>query len=351
MIKEAQKQEFYQALLDKNTHYEGVFFVGVKTTGVFCRPTCPARKPKFENCEFHRTAQQALLASFRPCMRCRPLSHPNHVSDLIRTLVDAVEADPSKRWKDHDFEDLSVDASTARRQFKKRFGMTFVEYARARRMGLAMKQIRGGDAVIEAQLNTGYESSSGFRDAFSKIMGAAPTKFHQQHKMLKASWLDTKLGPMIAIADDEGLYLLEFVDRRGLEREIERLRIKTKAAIIPGITDPIKSITRELKSYFEGTLTEFKTPLHILGSPFQRLVWEELMRIPYGQTRTYAAQAEAIRKTAAYRAVANANGANQIAIVIPCHRIINSNGELGGYGGGITRKQWLIDHEKQRFIK
>jgi AraC family transcriptional regulator, regulatory protein of adaptative response / methylated-DNA-[protein]-cysteine methyltransferase len=350
MTTEAQKQEFYQAMLDQNAYYEDVFFVGVKTTGVFCRPTCPARKPKFENCEFYRTAQEALLASFRPCMRCRPLSHPNQVSDLVRALVDAVEADPSRRWKDRDFEELSVDASTARRQFKKRFGMTFVAYARARRMGLAMKQIRAGDAVIDAQFNAGYESSSGFRDAFSKMMGAPPTQFNQHHKVLKASWLDTKLGPMIAIADEEGLCLLEFVDRRGLEREVERLRIKTKGAIIPGITEPITSITRELQSYFDGTLTEFKTPLHLLGSPFQRLVWEELMRIPYGQTRAYAAQAAAIGKHKAYRAVANANGANQLAIVIPCHRIINSNGDLGGYGGGITRKRWLIDHEKQKAI-
>lgn len=168
----------------------------------------------------------------------------------------------------------------------------------------------------------------------------------QHRTILKASWIDTKLGPMIAIADEDGLYLLEFVDRRGLEREVERLRIKTKAAIILGITDPIKSITLELESYFEGKLKEFSTPLHLLGSPFQKLVWDELMRIPYGQTRSYMAQAEAIGRTTAYRAVANANGANQFAIVIPCHRIINSNGELGGYGGGIRRKQWLIEHEK-----
>lgn len=347
MIIESQKQEFYQALIEKNIHYEGVFFVGVKTTGVFCRPTCPARKPKFENCEFYRTAQAALLASFRPCMRCRPLFHPNQVSDLIRTLVEAVEACPSRRWKNYDFERLSVDASTARRQFKKRFGMTFVEYARARRMGLAIKQIQGGETVINAQLNTGYESSSGFREAFSKMMGAAPTQFNPQHTVLKVSWLDTRLGPMIAIADDEGLYLLEFIDRRGLQREVEKLRLKRKATIVPGITDPIQSITLELQSYFEGNLKKFETPVHLLGSPFQRLVWEELMRIPYGQTRTYLSQAKAIGQCTAYRAVANANGANQLAIIIPCHRIINSNGDLGGYGGGIPRKQWLIDHEKK----
>lgn len=347
MITEAQKQEFYKALLDKNIQYDGIFFVGVKTTGVFCRPTCPARKPKFENCEFYRSPQEALLASFRPCMRCRPLSHPNQVSDLVRTLVDIIEADPTKRWKHSDFQSLSVDASTARRQFKKRFGMTFIEYARARRMGIAMKQIRVGDSVIDTQLHAGYESSSGFRDAFSKIMGAAPTRFDKHHKILKAAWIDSKLGPMLAIADDDGLYLLEFVDRRGLEREIERLRLKMKAAIIPGMTEPIQSIALELASYFNGTLVTFNTPIHIIGSEFQQLVWAELMRIPYGQTRSYTSQAEAIGKPTACRAVANANGANQLAIIIPCHRIINSDGKLGGYGGGISRKKWLIEHEQR----
>lgn len=350
MLTEEIRCEFYQALVDKKTEYEGVFYVGVKTTGVFCRPTCGARKPKFENCEFYLTAQNALLASFRPCLRCRPLSHPNYTSDLVRKLVDAVESDPEKRWKERDFVALAVDSSTARRQFKKRFGMTFVAYARARRMGIAMKQIRSGETVINAQLNMGYESSSGFRDAFSKIMGAAPTHFDNQHTVLKASWLDTPLGAMLAVADDAVLYLLEFVDRRGLEREVERLRIRAKSVIIPGSAAPIKSIEPELKAYFDGTLKSFKTPLHFLGSTFQKHVWDELMCIPYGETRTYAAQAIAIGKSSAYRAVGTANGANQIAIVVPCHRIINTDGGLGGYGGGLARKKWLIDHEKKNCV-
>lgn len=286
------------------------------------------------------------MASFRPCKRCCPLSHPNHVSKLIQTLVEAVEENPEKRWKDRDFRELSVDASTARRQFKKRFGMTFVEYARARRMGLAMKQIRAGETVIDAQLSTGYESGSGFRDAFSRIMGAAPAKLGQSN-ILKASWIDTPLGPMIAIADEQALYLLEFVDRRGLEREVERLRKKIKSAIIPGSTESIKSIENELKRYFEGSLTEFKTQLVFLGSPFQKRVWEELKKIPSGETRSYSEIANKIGQPTAFRAVANANGANQFAIIIPCHRVINTNGELGGYGGGMIRKKWLINHEKE----
>jgi AraC family transcriptional regulator of adaptative response/methylated-DNA-[protein]-cysteine methyltransferase len=345
MISQANKKKYYEAMLTKNTEYEGVFFVGVKTTGVFCRPTCPARKPKLENCEFFETAQEALLASFRPCKRCQPLSHPNQVSKLIQKLVKAVEENPEKRWKDRDFEELAVDASTARRQFKKRFGMTFVAYARARRMGIAMKQIRKGEAVIEAQLTTGYESDSGFRDAFSRIMGAAPTKLKDTH-ILKASWLDTPLGPMLAIANEDALYLLEFVDRRGLEKEIEHLRRKTKSAIVPGHTQTISMIEKELELYFKGSLKEFKTPLFLLGSPFQKHVWDELIKIPPGETRSYAALAKTIGRPTAYRAVAQANGANQLAIIIPCHRVINTNGELGGYGGGLSRKNWLINHER-----
>lgn len=344
MISAKQKKIYYAALLEKNPEYEGLFYVGVKTTGVFCRPTCPARKPKFDNCEFFKTAKEALFASFRPCQRCRPLSHPNQVSPIVQMLVEAVEKEPEKRWKNQDFRQLSIDASTARRQFKKRFGMTFVEYARARRMGVAMKHIREGNTVIDAQLSVGYESSSGFRDAFSRIMGAAPTQVN--HLILKAAWLDTKLGPMIAIADEDGLYLLEFVDRRGLEREVERLRKRMQTAIIPGETPIIKNLAAELTNYFAGKNLVFETPLHFIGSSFQKMVWEELRKIPPGETRSYSDIAKSLNKPTAFRAVAQANGANQLAIVIPCHRVINANGELGGYGGGIMRKQWLLEHEK-----
>lgn len=199
--------------------------------------------------------------------------------------------------------------------------------------------------VITVQFSSGYESGSGFRDAFSRIVSAAPS-LSGHSNILKAQWLDTRQGPMIAISDEDALYLLEFVDCRGLEREVERLRQKTKSAIIPGQTQPINSIQKELDQYFEGKLKQFKTRLFFLGSPFQKRVWDELKRIPYGETRSYLDIAKAIGNHAACRAVAQANGANQIAIAIPCHRVINSNGDIGGYGGGITRKQWLIDLEK-----
>ena len=336
---------YYQALLAKDSQYEGVFFVGVKTTGVFCHPTCPARKPKFENCEFFASAQAALLASYRPCKRCCPLSHPSQVSDLIRRLVEAVEANPAKRWTEQDFHELSVDASTARRQFKKRFGMTFVAYARARRMGLAVKQIREGEPVIGAQLGAGYESGSGFRDAFLKVMGSPPVK--AECALLKAAWLDTPLGPMLAIASDEKLHLLEFVDRRALESEVERLRQKLSAAVVPERTEIIIKVEQELNAYFAGTLERFTVPLAYLGTPFQRSVWQLLWAIPPGETRSYAEIACDLGKPTAARAVAQANGANQLALIIPCHRVVNSDGQLGGYGGGLARKRWLLEHERR----
>jgi AraC family transcriptional regulator of adaptative response/methylated-DNA-[protein]-cysteine methyltransferase len=332
----------YAALLGRDADYDGIFYVGVKTTGIFCRPTCPARKPKLENCEFFADAQSALLASYRPCARCRPLSHPNETSDVVRRLVEAVEREPHRRWRDADFDTLAVHASTARRQFQKRFGMTFVEYARARRLGSAFKAIRSGERVIDAQLAAGFESPSGFRDAFTRIMGAPPAR---SSRALSAAWLDTPLGPMTAIADEHALHLLEFVDRRGLEREIERLRWRQKAGIAPGWTAPIEQIERELAAYFAGRSLEFATPLARAGSPFQNEVWDALLTIPPGETRSYAELARVVGRPSAVRAVGAANGANQLAIVIPCHRVIDSNGGLCGYGGGMPRKRWLLEHE------
>jgi len=169
-----------------------------------------------------------------------------------------------------------------------------------------------------------------------------------QKNILKTSLIDTPLGPMRAIADEKALFLLEFIDGRGLEREIEQLQLTTKMSIIPGDTTIIQSIAHELKQYFSGILREFKTPCFLLGSPFQKRVWEELQKIPYGQTCSYKNLALAIENPSAFRAVAQANGANQLALIIPCHRVINSDGRLGGYAGGLPRKQWLINLEKRK---
>lgn len=200
---------------------------------------------------------------------------------------------------------------------------------------------------MDTPLHSQYESNSSVCDALSKIMSAPPKRAHKTLISLTSAWLDTALGPMLVIADDKQLYLLEFMERRGLAKELEKLRDRLPAAIVPGKTKPIASIEKELTAYFSGKLTQFKTPFILIGSDFQKNVWNALCAIPYGETKSYAEQAKTINKPTAYRAVANANGMNQLAIIVPCHRIIRSHGELGGYGGGIAKKQWLLDHEKK----
>ena len=183
-------------------------------------------------------------------------------------------------------------------------------------------------------------------DPFSWIMDDEATNLKKSN-ILKVAWVDTPLGQMIAIADEKALYLLEFVDSRGLERKVARLRKRTGSVIIRGYTQAINSVESELKMYFEGLLVEFKTSLFFLGSPFQKGVWEELKKIPSGETRSYSEIATAIGRPTAFRAVANANGANQFVLIIPCHRVTSTNGRLGGYSGGLARKRWLINHEKE----
>lgn len=161
----------------------------------------------------------------------------------------------------------------------------------------------------------------------------------------KSAELDTPLGRIRVIADNKGLYFLEFMESRGFERRTERFVKKIHMDITPGSTPIIELITKELNQYFEGKLTVFTTPLILTGTPFQQQVWKRLQKTTYGETLSYSALAEAVGNPLACRAVANANACNHIGIVIPCHRIIQVNGQLGGYGGGVDRKKWLLDLE------
>lgn len=199
--------------------------------------------------------------------------------------------------------------------------------------------------MINTKIKEDIQSNADLQDIFSTIMDTSLAR-HQHTMTLKAAQIETVLGPMIAIADELSLYLLEFVTRRGLEKEIRRLRANG-FSIISGKTVPIQLITAELADYFSGALTVFKTPYRVFGSQFQQSVWQALEKIPYGETKSYKEQSMALGHPKAYRAVANANGANQLAIIIPCHRIIASDGSLGGYGGGLAIKRWLLEHEKQ----
>jgi AraC family transcriptional regulator, regulatory protein of adaptative response / methylated-DNA-[protein]-cysteine methyltransferase len=336
----------YRALVDRDSSFEGVFFVGVKTTGIFCRPTCPARKPKVENVEYFSSTQDALYAGYRPCSRCAPLDREKKAPDLVKKLCEAIDRDPAKKIQNAELQAMGIDPSTARRQFQKYYGMTFQAYHRARRMGLALREIRGGETVIGTQLDHGFESASGFWEAFKQLFGTPPSKAGNVACLL-AQWIETPLGAMLALANDDGLHLLEFVDRRGLEKEIVQLRKRTGALIVPGSHPLLDKTSKQIKNYFSGSIQTFDLPLAAKGTPFEQSVWKQLQRIKPGETWSYAQLAKKLGNPNAVRAVGRANGRNLLAIVIPCHRVIRADGTLCGYGGGIWRKQWLLDHERK----
>lgn len=337
-------ETLYDALMARSTEYEGSAFVCVKTTGVFCRLSCPARKPKRENTIFVGSIGTCLETGFRPCQRCRPLATFGAKDPLVKELLQAQEAAPERRWSEDDIVRRGLDPSTVRRAFKRNLGITFLDLARYRRLGLAARQLAGGGRVIDAQLEAGYESPSGFRAAFQRLLGDAPAAALGR-ELLSFDWLETPIGPMVAIGDATHLHLLEFHDRKALPTELAALKRATRSAIVPGRTAPIDRIEGELKAYFTGDMGPFQTPLAPGGTPFERNVWEKLVKIPAGRTRSYGDIAREVATIQSARAVAHANGSNRIAIVIPCHRCLGADGSLTGYGGGLWRKQWLLRHE------
>jgi AraC family transcriptional regulator of adaptative response/methylated-DNA-[protein]-cysteine methyltransferase len=225
--------------------------------------------------------------------------------------------------------------------------MTFQAYCRGRRLGTAFDQIRRGADLDDVVLGHGYDSHSGFRDAFSRTFGEAPGR-SRNAECIVVAWIESPLGPLVAAATSKGVCLLEFSDRRMIDAQFALLRRYFNCAIVPGENHHIKQLRNELALYFDGTLKRFSVALTYRGTPFQEKVWSQLLRIPYGKTISYEDVARRIGAPKAHRAVGHANGLNRIAIVIPCHRVVNKNGNLGGYGGGLWRKQKLLDMERTK---
>jgi AraC family transcriptional regulator of adaptative response/methylated-DNA-[protein]-cysteine methyltransferase len=330
-----------EAFLSRDASFDGIFVTAVHTTGIFCRPTCTAKKPRPENVSFYGSSREALLSGFRPCRRCRPLEPHGAAPPWLRPLISEIDADPSRRWTDEDLRARGWSPERVRRWFQRHHGMTFHAYSRARRLGAALGQVKNGSSVSRAAFESGYDSLSGFQEAFRAYFGSAPTEVVGA-TVVRVGRITTPLGPMLAGAIDDGLCLLEFVDRRMLPNQVERIRRRLGAVFVPGHHDVIASARDQLTEYFEGRRRSFDLPLAPAGTEFQCAVWEALGRIPYGETRSYAQLAESLGRPAAARAVGKANGDNAVAIVIPCHRVVGADGRLVGYGGGLWRKKRLL---------
>ncbi|HET7696408.1 MAG TPA: methylated-DNA--[protein]-cysteine S-methyltransferase [Vicinamibacterales bacterium] len=338
--------EMYRALVERDQSFEGLFYACIRTTGIFCRPTCHARKPKPENVEYAPSIQEALHRGYRPCQLCEPMAAGAAAPNWLTPLLDELRRRPDLKLRDHDLRARGLDPVQVRRTFKRSFGMTFQAYQRACRLGTAMKSLHAGAPTIDAGMDAGFESDSGFREAFARVFGDTPGRARAS-ALLTAAWIETPLGPMLAIACDGGLELLEFVDRRALETELRALRAKLRAPIVPGDHPILQRTADQLREYFAGTRREFDIPLKQHGSPFQLAAWNALCEIPYGETRSYSDMARRVGSPGAVRAIGRVNGQNQLAIIVPCHRVIRADGTLCGYGGGKWRKQWLLEHERR----
>jgi AraC family transcriptional regulator, regulatory protein of adaptative response / methylated-DNA-[protein]-cysteine methyltransferase len=336
--------EMERAYRRRDASYNGLFFFGVRTTGIFCRPTCPARKPLPENVDYFPTARAALAAGYRPCKRCRPLAVDDQ-PEWVSALLSDIDVAPSTRITEETLRAKGIDPTTARRYFLRHFGMTFHAFARATRLTSALNRMREGGTLDNSVFASGFDSHSGFREAFVRTFGGPPGHYRDRDHVV-LSWLRSPLGPLLAGANAQGVCLVEFTDRRMIAAQLATAGRLFGARVTAGSNEHLEQLRAELAGYFVGSVQRFSVPVVYPGSPFQRQVWEELLRIPYGETRSYEELAIAIRTPTATRAVGRANGLNRLSILIPCHRVVRKDGTLGGYGGGLWRKQYLLDLER-----
>jgi AraC family transcriptional regulator of adaptative response/methylated-DNA-[protein]-cysteine methyltransferase len=265
----------------------------------------------------------------------------------VGRLLAEVESDPGRRLAARDLRARGIEPARARRWFQRHWGMTFHAYARARRLAQALSAIRDGAKLDDAALDHGFESLSGFREAFARIFRGTPGR-SRAADCIRLGWIRTPLGPMVAGATSGGICLLEFTDRRMLEAQLRSLDRRLGLPAVPGASPHLERLRVALDEYFAGRRREFDLPLVAPGTPFQERVWQELRRIPYGETRSYRELARRIGRPRAVRAVARANGMNRLALLVPCHRVVETGGGMGGYGGGVWRKQRLLDLERAR---
>lgn len=337
-------REMMNAWQRRDASYDGIFFLGVKTTGIFCRPSCPSR-PKPEHLEFFPTVGQAVGAGYRPCKRCEPELVDGRPPAWVSHLMDLAGSSTEHRISARDLRSLGIPPERARRWFQKHHGMTFAAWCRGLRLSRAFTQIRNGGPVEDVILGHGYDSHSGFRDAFTRTFGLAPGRA-RDGDCLHVTMLATPLGPMLAAVSHEEVCQLEFADRRGLEKSHAEMRRRFALRVVPGENAITGQLRKELQEYFKGTRRGFTVPCALRGTAFQERVWSELQRIPFGTTASYEDIAKRLGAPSAVRAVARANGTNRLYLLVPCHRVIAKNGALSGYGGGVWRKRLLLELEK-----
>jgi AraC family transcriptional regulator of adaptative response/methylated-DNA-[protein]-cysteine methyltransferase len=333
-------QDAWAAFDRRDRKWDGRVIGAVKTTGIYCKPSCPAKRPKRENVEFFASGAEARAAGYRPCLRCRPDEVGRDREAIARavSILEQAEEPPTLAqladavgYAPHHFQRL----------FKRDLGVSPADYARALRARRAEKHLKQNGRVTDAIYDSGYSAPSRFYADAKERLGMTPSAWRDGGRGERIRWttFSSPIGEMLIAATSKGICRLTFDDS---EESLRRLF-------------PKATIVRDeggMRELVEGALTAIERPsaapelpIDVAGTAFQEAVWRELRKIPLGQTRSYAEIAAAIGQPKAVRAVGTANGDNHVAVLIPCHRVIRSDGSLGGYAGGLDRKRKLLRAE------
>jgi AraC family transcriptional regulator, regulatory protein of adaptative response / methylated-DNA-[protein]-cysteine methyltransferase len=334
-------EEAWAAFEQRNRAFDGRFVVAVTTTGIYCKPSCPARRPKRENVLFHADGGQAKAAGFRPCLRCRPdeIARDSQAIARAAALVEQAQVAPtlfelasSVGYAPHHFQRL----------FKRALGVSPAQYARALRAKRAQDHLKENGRVTDAIYDSGYSAPSRFYEDSKERMAMSPSAWRDGGRGETIRWTiaTSALGPMLIAATSKGICRLTF------ETSADVLaRIFPNATVVEDGGSMARLVQGALAA-IERPSAASELPIDVAGTAFQEKVWLELRKIPPGETRSYAQIAAAIGQPGAVRAVGSANGDNHVAVLIPCHRVIRSDGSLGGYAGGLERKRKLLDSER-----
>jgi AraC family transcriptional regulator, regulatory protein of adaptative response / methylated-DNA-[protein]-cysteine methyltransferase len=336
----------WQAVSERDRQADGAFFFAVRTTGVFCRPSCASRAPRRENVEFFTTTDAAERAGYRPCKRCQPTSLPRELA-IVERACKVLDADPQQRFTLAQLSDaVHVSPFHLQRLFSRIVGISPRQYQAAKRAGMLRDALQRGRNVTRATHEAGFGSPSRMYDAAPAELGMTPSAFKRKGAGLTVRYAtaDTPLGTVLIAATQKGVCSITFGDdTRALIEQFaadfaQAERIEDKAGMEPFVA--------QVRAYLHGTRERFELPLDIGATAFQRRVWEALRRIPYGQTRSYSDIAESLGTPRAVRAVANACASNPVALAIPCHRVIGKDGAIAGYRWGVNRKETLLHTER-----
>lgn len=344
----------WQAVLERDTSYEGRFVVAVKTTQIFCRPGCTARTPLRRNVDFYPSNAAAAAAGFRPCKRCRPTETADG-AERIRQLCEHIRANADSGEK-LDLEELSRFAGLSKGHLQRIFtatvGVTPRQYVEACRLGILKRELRAGESVTDAIYAAGFGASSRLYEKVDSRLGMTPRQYRQGGQGLEISYtvLESPFGPLLLAATDRGLCFVELgSDAQSLLAGLRREFPAAKIADGPtGVSPELETWSQALVAYLAGQSPKAELPLDVRASAFQFQVWTYLQSIPRGEVRTYKEVAEAIGHPKAMRAVGTACAKNPVALVIPCHRVIRGDGGLGGYRWGEDKKRKLLEAEGAR---